>query len=472
MKNKIISEQILNDGSYSLPKLLADTNDRLKSIGKRGKTATIKVSGQNLAAQFNYEKQQQKGLNLRYNQKGLEEAERYCRLITSHLLANTFTWDWFEGLIGKKQVVKTEKVTGAIAIATYKNFYLKENAGLRYPMQSYYRSYRHIETVLSSFESQITVTQIKSIIHLTENNSYNRTYCLNGLINFLDYFQINEFDSLIARYRKNNNPKPKTKYIPSDIEIVNIWENKLTKYRLKKGKNAMRCKQWVFIYCLLAVYGLRVHEVWNIANWDTSVIFKNGDWLAIGDDELEIDNSVVVPSILDPNNDNKLLAIKHETKTGYRIAFPLSPIGENWLEKFGLLKPLELPDINNPLVKDNKKGHGGYPCSHMCAQFFRLRKLPFTPHALRHAYNHRAHNLGYNPKDIANSLGHQISTNISTYLKHESISEKVRTAKLAAENAKAKQDELTKLRLENKQLKAENERLKTLFKMHQAITDK
>ena len=42
-----------------------------------------------------------------------------------------------------------------------------------------------------------------------------------------------------------------------------------------------RYVQWQFLYSLLATYGLRVHEAWNIKNWDEPVTLKNGEWIAI-----------------------------------------------------------------------------------------------------------------------------------------------------------------------------------------------
>ena len=82
---------------------------------------------------------------------------------------------------------------------------------------------------------------------------------------------------------------------------------------------------------MLATYGIRVHEAWNIKNWDTPVTLKDGDWIAIADDTEDVESedekgkydyrqfhgqSITIPAILDPDNKDYLLCIGHETKTG------------------------------------------------------------------------------------------------------------------------------------------------------------
>ncbi len=53
------------------------------------------------------------------------------------------------------------------------------------------------------------------------------------------------------------------------------------------------------------------------------------------------------------------------------------------------------------------------------------KKYGFTPHALRHAYNIRGHKLGINQKMLADSLGHSLQMNESTYRRHESDKSKL-----------------------------------------------
>ncbi|MDJ0691909.1 MAG: tyrosine-type recombinase/integrase [Xenococcaceae cyanobacterium MO_188.B32] len=255
-----------------------------------------------------------------------------------------------------------------------------------------------------------------------------------------------------------------------------------------------RYSQWQFLYGLLAVYGLRIHEAWNIANWDKSVTIEDSNGIIVtdntsktnGNDENgkpsyhQIKKKIVIPAILDPNNQDFWLCIGHETKTGFRVAFPISPHGHSsncqWIKDFNLIQSLNLPDIKNPL---ERRMNGQHMCSQSVNKWFEAQKYGFTPHALRHAYNIRGHNLGINQKVLANSLGHGIIMNSTTYLRNESYESKLQGLKREIRQDNANRDKLEKLKLkleklenENKYLRSENEHLKTELKMYEALKGK
>ena len=241
------------------------------------------------------------------------------------------------------------------------------------------------------------------------------------------------------------------------------------------------------MYALLATYGLRVHEAWNIANWNKPVILKDNDWIEIGlANESEESTFIsrhkgkneIIPAMTDPNNELHILAIKHDTKTGYRMAMPLSPIGHDWLKEFNLIGKLNLPDLNNPLRRYGNN-ESSYNCTSNTVRWFKKHKNGFTPHALRHAYNHRAHQQGLNPKLIADSLGHSIQMNQTVYSDSMPTRRQMQMMKQAINEAQNKQSEVDKLKAENKylkdknkQLEIENERLKTELKMYEALKGK
>ena len=489
---KLVSEQIPNDGGWHWDKLVKEVNDRLGKIGKHGKRAKIKVipkPGKPISVQFSLpgKGQNSYGLDLPLNRNNLIKAEEYCQLITSQLLAGTFTEDWFYSLLGKDQKTsqkQQEKIlTCREMLEQYKAHYFRQRKNNKHPSSTWVNSYRHIENILIQYDKPITLQIIREIIEATENNTSSRTYHLNGLANLLKYFDNNEFKAIIKRYKAENNPKPKKKYIPHDGEIMTIYN---FGFEINPGcpkVHHYRYPQWQFLYSLLATYGIRVHEAWNIKNWDKPVILKDGDWLAIADDNEETDNedengkyiyqqfhgkSVAVPAILDPDNKDYLLCIGHETKTGYRMAFPISPSGHDWIQEFNLLQPLNLPDIPNSLIMRNSNG---YSCAITSATWFRNHKYGFTPHALRHAYNIRGHKLGINQKILADSLGHSLQMNGSNYLKHEGDRSKLQGMKQAVTEDKAKRNELERLREENAYLKTENEKLLTEIAMQKSLIE-
>ncbi|MDJ0687694.1 MAG: hypothetical protein QNJ41_04215 [Xenococcaceae cyanobacterium MO_188.B32] len=494
------SEQIPNDGSYQLPRLIDEANERLKQIGKHGKRAIIKVApkpNKPISAQFSlHGKQTQRGLNLSLNRANLTKAEEICTLITSQLVANTYTDDWLDSLLGKEKPIEQEKMlTCGEMLEIYKKHYFKQRKKNKAPKSTWLTNYRHIEKVMLFHSNEsINLQIIREVIDSTENDTLGRAYHLSGLANLLSYFDNKEFKQVIKRYKKENNPKPKKKYIPSDNEITYTYQFGFEPKKNCAKRYLYRYSQWQFLYGLLAVYGLRVHEAWNIKNWDNPVTFKDGDYVAITDDtdDIESENEIgefsyhrikekiVVPAILDPNNEEHLLCIGHETKTGYRVALPVSPHGHSsncqWIKEFNLIQPLNLPDIENPLQRNIQDI---FSCSYKANHWFRRHKYGFTPHALRHAYNIRGHNLGINHKALANSLGHGIIMNSTTYLRNESHESKLQGLKREIRQDNANRGKLKNLESENEKLKdkvkyleAENEHLKTELKMYEALKGK
>ena len=182
-----------------------------------------------------------------------------------------------------------------------------------------------------------------------------------------------------------------------------------------------------------------------------------------------------IPAILDPENQDYLLCIGHETKTGYRVAFPISPSGHSrecsWIKEFNLVQPLNLPDLTNPL-EYSSSGEGSRKCTKVTGGWFRERKYGFTAHALRHAYNIRGHKLGINQKILANSLGHSLQMNSNNYLKHEGDISKIQGIKQAIHVDTFKRSELERAKEEIAVLKAEVEKLRTKLAMYEAIKDK
>lgn len=502
------SEQIPNDGGWYWDRLIDEANERLKKIGKRGKRATIKKvkPGKPMSVQFSLNgKQVNPGIDLSMTRSNLIEAEKICSLITGQLVADTFTMDWFYSLVGKSEKVnQPEKpLTCGEMLEQYKTHYFKQRKSNKSPEGTWGNSYRHTEkALLKHKDSVINLKIVREVIDCTKNNSIARTRYLDGLANILKYFDNNEFKQVIKRYKSENNPKRKDKYIPTDSQIDYVYQ---TGFEINKhcSKNKRyRYAQWQFLYSLLATYGLRVHEAWNIKNWDEPVKLKAGDWIAIADDSSDINDESengkftfkqieqdeVIPAILDPDNEDYLLCIGHKTKTGYRVAFPMSPSGVgsdcDWIEKFNIVQPMNLPDIENPL--DHHTSSLARRCALATAQWFnpvtKRRKnqrnntpdesdlrYGFTAHSLRHAYNIRGHKLGINQKMLADGLGHGLDMNSRTYMRHEQGNSKIQGLKQGIAKFSQKQSELERANEKIKHLEAENEKLRTELAMYRAL---
>jgi integrase len=486
---KLISEQLPNDGGYHIKRLVDEANGRLDQIGRRGKRAKIVAKKTSLSLQFNFNDgngnpQKNVGLGaITFSAKGIEEAERTAAMVTNQLAANIFTWDWFNALIGKDTSEKTKVLTCKEMIEEYKKHYFKQREGNKTPKNSWKRECGRIETILGDKEKPLSLFLVRQIIEHTNNNTDARTKTLRGLVGFLKYFGNTDYKEVIKEYKANNNPKPKKRDVPSDQKIIELYQDGFKpKPRTTKAR-LYRLPQWQFLYGLLATYGLRVHEAWNIANWDKPVTLKNGDWVTVDineDKEISVQRhagDMVIPAILDPNNKEYILCIKHSTKTGYRMAMPLSPEGCDWIKEFNLIQELNLPDVKIPLRRVGTD-EDTYECTRATCQWFRSRKYGFTPHDLRHAFNHRGHRLGINVDTLCQTLGHGYEMNTTTYRNSKGEQAKFQNLRAAISKDQEKRaklellkEENEALKTENKDLKNENKLLKTKLKMYEAIEE-
>ena len=469
--NKLVSEQIPNDGGYHIKRLVDKANGRLKQIGRQGKRATIVAKKTSLTLQFTFKdgngrSQKNVGLGaIPLSANGILEAERFAQMVTNQLTANQFTWDWFYSLIDKDTSEQNKQLTCKEMIEQFKKHYFKQRSNNKYPEKSWYECCRRLEKAILKSNKPLSLALIRGVIEETENNTVGRTKTISGLVEFLKYFDNSDYKNVIKEYKKSNNPKRKKRNIPSDKRIVEVYRSGFTPYH-NKNNYADRYTQWQFLYGLLATYGLRIHEAWNIANWGKPVILKNGDWVTVGTDDKTEESkqysgeNLIVPAILDHDNRERILCIKHNTKTGYRMAMPLSPEGHNWVEEFNLLQPLNLPEVENPLKKAGKDGLGAFKCTEKTTAWFKKKGYGFTPHELRHAYNHRGHLIGYNPKALADSLGHSVTMNTSTYLRDTSDDLKLQGLKEAINKANKNRSKIEILEEKNEALKAENIALK------------
>lgn len=483
MSKKIISEQLPSDGSFRIHKYLDEANERLGKLGKHGKRCKLKRSGNCISLQFQFGKQKQKGSGCSFSRDGIREAEKIAAMVTNQLVANQYSDEWLNSLLGRKKPNEAKKkLTCAEMIVEYKTYWFEENKKLKTPNKSWYKRFHYVEEVFSTSDDFVTEKIIRQVIEKTEKDTPTRTYTLQTLRLLLEYFSLTSFNKLIDHFARRNKPLSKNKYVPNDSEIMTIYNLGFQPKLTCPKKYLAQYKRWQFLYGLLATYGLRIHEAWSIANWNSPVILKDGDWVEVGldiDDETNKDSLIdryrskggIVPAIGDPSNTRHILAIKHSTKTGYRMAIPLSPKNHNWLEEFKLIGELNLPSFETPLGY-NADSTGSYNCTIGTCRWFLRHKYGFTPHALRHAYNHRAHQQGFDPVEIADSLGHSIAINQGTYLKSRSINRRIEMANKTADKAKNKQSEIEKLKAENEYLKAENEKLRTELKLYEALKDK
>jgi integrase len=146
--------------------------------------------------------------------------------------------------------------------------------------------------------------------------------------------------------------------LPSDNEIEK-WYGKITSDR----------DRWV--YGMLAVYGLRPHEIF---------------WLDLN--AFRFDQRKV--QILEP------------TKTGERVSYSFKP---EWVEKFRLA---EIHEAKSRGKDNSTKGQN-------IARWFHRHHIPFPPYNLRHAWAVRCIHMNVSDTISAKMMGHSVAVHQKTY---------------------------------------------------------
>jgi integrase len=154
--------------------------------------------------------------------------------------------------------------------------------------------------------------------------------------------------------------------LPTEFQIIEIWQS-------------IKNPAWRWIYGMLATYGLRPHEPFNL---DLERFIK----------------------------ETEALRVLKTTKTGARLTYPCPAL---WREQFQLWNA-RLPNITTA-GKSNE--HIGKKVS----QEFRELRIPHIPYALRHAWCIRLALRGTDSAIAAKWAGHSLAIHEKTYL--QAISE-------------------------------------------------
>ena len=215
MTKHLKSEQLPSDGSFQMYKILDQANNRLDKLGKHGKRCKLKRTNDKVVLQFSFEgKQRQKSNDWSFTRQGISEAEKIAARVTDWLTANQFSMEWLDSLLGKSKPSEEKKqLTCAEMITEYKEYWFRENKGLKHPDKSWYTRFHHLEDTFAPIDNPIDAKIIRQVIEKTEKDTSVRTYALQALRLLLEYFSIANFDKVINQYKGQNKPKTKNKYI-------------------------------------------------------------------------------------------------------------------------------------------------------------------------------------------------------------------------------------------------------------------
>lgn len=298
-------------------------------------------------------KQQDIRTGLSNTPKDLKIALLRAQRIENDLNLEKFNWaDWIDILPDNQMTIKE-------AIARYEIFYWETRKRTPAREDDYINTYQRFFDYLPEKEI-LTGELLRKHLVSFEVDTYYRMRC------HLAYSAIAKWANIELpkdwRFLKGKYKVKRDRKIPSDAEIPLIWDS-------------INNDAWRWIFGMLAVYGLRPHEIFH----------------------LDLTKFPVIRT-------------QKETKTGVRLIYPLSPQGQDWVREFDL-KHRVFPHIST-------EGKTNQDLGAKISGGFYERKLGVTPYALRDAYAIRGAKLGIDSLMMSKWMGHSVQVHSDHYLSY------------------------------------------------------
>ena len=313
--------------------------------------------------------QQRIPLKLPANKAGLKQAEQEAKVVAGKLIEQTF--DWHPYLVQRGPVLGADELTDKIA--AFEQHYLSEGladpdkhaASVKATWSKAYAPYLRKLQDMSDRRPALSLPEaIVATVKSTRANSRGRQVCCTAMDAFAGFLNVDLPIDLKTLWGKYGASRTQMRNLPTDDEIV-------------AGFNQIPNPAWQFVYGVMAVYGLRNHEVF----------FCDYRALASGDPEAAIE-------VLDT------------TKTGAHDVWPFPP---QWIDQFQL-RNVTLPHLQIDLEKTTLQRIG-----QQVTLQFRRYGIPFAPYDLRHAWAVRTILMGLPDTVAARMMGHSVAIHNRTY---------------------------------------------------------
>lgn len=342
---------------------LNQANARLKT-GKVG--VTIQVRGGRLMLRATFPPrpgspktlpyQQRLALGYHANPSGLKLAEQEAKAIGSLLDAGNFSWEPYNQSVSDGSV--------ADWVAKFEQDYFTRRERTPESETTWRSDYLKVFSQLPP-DAPLTIPLLRNSITGTspdtgtKPDSRTRKRFVDVLSRFATFAGLEvDFSPLKGNYSPS---KVTPRNLPTD-RLIAEWRSQISN------------PQWQRVYGLIAVYGLRPHEV-----------FKS--------------NLEKFP----------ILQVEQRTKTGYHLVFPLYP---EWAENWDLIG-------DKPAVTGRNNTDLGSRVTHA----FNRYNVPFPPYDLRHAWAVRSIHFGLDISLAAAQMGHSVRIHSEIY--HAWINEDV-----------------------------------------------
>lgn len=295
--------------------------------------------------------QQRISLDIRVTDKNsLENAKKIAWRVSADLNDGLFDWRKFDGF---------EEPETAVTVAQWVDAFTQHWWGVNSNPDTWRTKYAYPFNSLMAHYGHLPITNDVLndwILNYSPKDSDARKrfcHCAKALSELAGLPSV----SFKALQGKHSSKAVNPRLLPSDEEIVKIWEE-------------IKEPGWRFIYGMLAVYGLRPHEVFKF----------------------------------DGQNDG-IIRIWDDTKTGARI---VPPLHENWVDTFGLEEPVYPTRIK--LVE----GMTNSDLGEVVGRFFH-HQIGWTAYNLRHSWARRAFETGWTADVSSRFMGHSPTVHATTY---------------------------------------------------------
>lgn len=293
--------------------------------------------------------------------KYLKQAKALAEELQAALALDKFQWGDRENGAARPQTIKE-------AIAAYTAHHWEINPDTPTKRDSWERNRAYYLSRLPGDKALSPENLRAAIVALSQPGTYSRSYFCQTCTALAKFAGIQTDFSELRKGARHAPILPSD--LPTDSRIVEIWEG-------------LKSPAWQWIYGMLAAYGLRPSEIFQI---DLATL--------VSGEPLRINGG----------------------KTGERLIYPC-PAG--WIDRFNLRERI-FPDFHST-------GLPGRVMGNKITQGFANRKLPHTAYKLRHAYAVRTALYGVPTPIAAKWMGHSEVVHSRTYhqaigqIQHEAI---------------------------------------------------
>ena len=354
--------------------------------------------------------------------KAVLKAQKVAEALRKFSTESEF-WSWYDSELLEKNVIKNDLITFGEAIKLVEDDFWrsKSRPGVSRDRSnpnhqaSWCDTYQRFYKQLSP-NGVITLPEILKVINSYEHGTKTYKGCVSSMRKLVRTAKLAPIiEALASLDTKQTNFRKDLQTIDID-EFLAIRDKVLgVTEELHFNADLDSRKDWMWVFSMQVVYGLRIHEVFAVQNLTKPYKMPDG---------------VIIPALNDPSNKTNVIVVGEftnigtTTKTGFRLAAPIPhPRYPDLFDRLGI-KACRKPN-NKPKAESSPKRKVSFYSSTARSKFVKWNLDKTQTHALRHLANMNGHTSGVNPMTLAQSLGHSITINESTYTKRQATKTKL-----------------------------------------------